>query len=172
MVGLRRRPSRGLCERRRRMRALSRERDVVWIGTRCLTLGIRGIASAGCIFGTPVPDDSISYDSKTREIGWSRTFRSSHVVNLFTPSPTSLNPSLASSRRSCTLSLTLSVSRFVPRRFSCCDRRPILDVRLKSCSERLSLKRLNSGSSRYSGSSLRRYVVGLFVCQHEPREII
>ena len=172
MVDLRSRLSRGLCERRRRMRALFRERDVVWIGTRCLTLGIRGIASAGCIFGTAVPDNSISYDSRNQgDRIWYRTFRSSHVVNLFTPSPTSLNPSLASSRRSCTLSLTLSVSRFVPRRFSCCDRRPIFDVRLKSCSERLSLKRLNSGSSRYSGSSLRRYVVGLFVCQHETREV-
>lgn len=84
------------------------------------------------------------------------TLKSSHVVNFLTPSPTSLNPSLASSKRSCTLSLTLSVSRFVPRRFSCCDRRPILDVKEKSCSERLSLNRLNSGSSRYSGSSLRR----------------
>ena len=69
MVDLRRRPSRGLCERRRRMRALFRGRDVVWIGTRCLTLGIRGIASAGCTSGTPVPDDSISYDFKTIDIG-------------------------------------------------------------------------------------------------------
>ena len=68
MVGLRRRLSRGLCERRRRMRALFRGRDVVWIGTRCLTLGIRGIASAGYIFGTAVPDDGISSDLKTREI--------------------------------------------------------------------------------------------------------
>ena len=51
------------------MRALFRGQDVVWIGTRCLTLGIPGIVSAGCIFGRAVPDDSISYDSKTREIG-------------------------------------------------------------------------------------------------------
>ena len=50
------------------MRALFRGRDVVWIGIRCLTLGIRETASAGYIFGTPVPDDSISYDLKTREI--------------------------------------------------------------------------------------------------------
>ena len=50
------------------MRALFRGRDVVWIGIRCPTLGIRGIASAGCIFEMPVPDDSISYDS-TMEIG-------------------------------------------------------------------------------------------------------
>ena len=81
------------------------------------------------------------------------------------PSPASLNPSLASSNRSCTRSLTRSVSRFVPRRFSCCERRPIFEVRVKSFSERLSLKRLNSGSSRYSGSSPLRYVVGCLVCQ-------
>lgn len=42
----------------------------------------------------------------------------------------------------------------------------MLDVREKSFSERVSLKRLNSGSSRYSGSSLRRYVVGYFLGQH------
>lgn len=98
---------------------------------------------------------------------WQRTLKSSHVVNFLTPSPTSLNPSLASSKRSCTLSRTLSVSLFVPRRFSCCESRPILDVRENSCSDRDSLNRLNSGSSRYSGSSLRRYVVGLFVRQYE-----
>ena len=69
MVDLRRRLSRGLSERRMRMRAPFRGRDVVWIGTRCLTLEIRGIASAGCIFGRPVPGESISYDSKAREIG-------------------------------------------------------------------------------------------------------
>ena len=38
------------------MRALFRGRDVVWIGTRCLMLGTRGIASVGYTSGTPVPD--------------------------------------------------------------------------------------------------------------------
>lgn len=170
MVGLKRQPSRGLCERRRRMRALFRGRHVVLFGIRCLMLGIRGTVSVGCTSGMPIRNRY-----QLRPNTWMtdhRTLKSSHVVNFLTPSPTSLNPTLASSKRSCTLSLTLSVSRFVPRRFSCCDRRPILDVREKSCSERDSLNRLNSGSSRYSGSSLRRYVVGWFVCQHEPVAII
>lgn len=115
-------------------------------------------ASAGCISGMPVQGSYQRWPEKSANTR--HTLRSSQVVNLLTPSPTSLKPSLASSSRSCTRSLTRSVSRFVPRRFICWESRPILDVSEKSCSERCSLNRLNSGSSRYSGSSLRRYVVG------------
>ena len=164
---------RGPCGRRRRTRALFPGRAVVWIGTLCPRLEIRGTASVGCTFVTPVRTRILlvaNPKNKGYNKGywiWQRTLKSSHVVNFLTPSPTSLNPSLASSKRSCTLSRTLSVSLFVPRRFSCCERRPILDVRENSCSDRDSLNRLNSGSSRYSGSSLRRYVVGLFVRQYE-----
>ena len=120
-------------------------------------LGTRGKASAGCI--SVMADVAVSLALYSFYLG-DPTLKSSQAVSFLMPSPASLKPSLASSNRSCTLSLTRSVSRFVPRRFSCCDRRPILDVREKSCSESFSLKRLNSGSSRYSGSSIRRYVVG------------
>ena len=53
-VGLRCRPSRGLCERRRQMPALSQERGVVSLGIRCLMLGTREIISVGCTSGMPV----------------------------------------------------------------------------------------------------------------------
>ena len=114
--------------------------------------------SAGCISGMPVRVSSQRWLERLVNSG--HTLRSSQVVNFLTPSPTSLKPSLASSSKSCTRSLTRSVSRLVPKRFICWDSRPILDVSEKSCSESCSLNRLNSGSSRYSGSSLRRYVVG------------
>ena len=149
---------RELCGRRLRRRVVFRGRDVEWIGIRCLKLGIPVRASAGYISGMPVQKYYKRWpENRANSI---LTLRSSQVVNFLTPSPTSLKPSLASSSRSCTRSLTRSVSRFVPRRFICWDSRPILDVSEKSCSERCSLNRLNSGSSRYSGSSLRRYVVG------------
>jgi len=135
-----------------------RGRGAEWLGIRFLMLEIRGRVSAGYTSGMPnLFRVSITADRFRDD---AHTLRSSHAVNFLTPSPASLKPSLASSNKSCTLSLTRSVSRLVPSRFNCCDRRPIFEVRAKSFSERLSLKRLNSGSSRYSGSSCLRYVVG------------
>ena len=149
-----------LCGWRRRRRVVFQGRDVGWFGILCLRLGIRGRVFVGCsveMAGLHVVLASLHTSSWVR---FFLTLKSSHAVSRLMSSPASLKPSLASSNKSWTLSLTRSVSRLVPRRFSCCDRRPILEVREKSFSERVSLKRLNSGSSRYSGSSLRRYVVG------------
>ena len=133
-----------LFEMRWRRRVASQERGVVWLGIRFLMPGIHGRVFAGCTFG------SASILNQLRPwIAWEKapTLKSSHAVNLLIPSPASLKPSLASSRRSWTLSRTRSVSRFVPRRLSCCESRPIFEVRVKSFSDSRSLKRLNSGSS-------------------------
>lgn len=141
--------------------APSRGQVAGWIGIRCLMPGIRGRVFAGCIFVMPgMIVSRLSLMTSSLKAWRRQTLRSSHVVNLLTPSPTSLKPSLVSSNRSCTLSRTRSVSRFVPKRLICCDSFPILEVRVKSCSDSDSLKRLNSGSSWYSGSSDRRNVVG------------
>ena len=139
---------RELCGWRRRMLVVFRGRGVGLLGIRCLRLETRGRVFAGCISAMAVLAAILAdIPARAYRVLKKLTLRSSHAVNLLMPSPASLKPSLASSNKSCTLSLTRSVSRFVPRRFSCCDRRPILEVREKSFSERLSLKRLNSGSS-------------------------
>ena len=88
-----------------------------------------------CIDWNSVPEDWNSRDSFCWVYFWEacdvyqrslmssfssrQTLRSSQDESLFTPSPTSLNPSLASSSRSCTLSRTLSVSRLVPSKLIC-----------------------------------------------------
>lgn len=112
-------------------RVVFRGRCVGELGIRCPRLGIRGRVFVGCIFVTAAMD---TIGQLPRAFGdWLfRTFKSSHVVSFLTPSPTSLKPVLASSRRSLTLSRTRSVSRFVPRRLICWLRRAMLDVRLKS----------------------------------------
>ena len=56
MVGPRGQSNQRLYGRRRQIRVLFLERDVVLIGTRCRMLEIRGIASVGCTFVMPVPN--------------------------------------------------------------------------------------------------------------------
>lgn len=126
-----------------------------WFGIRYQTLGTPERAFAGC---TSVMADPNSVSLVLALVEGSHTFTSSHAASLRIFSPISLKPFLVSSKRSETRSRTLSVSRFVPSRFICCDSRDIEDVRPKSCTERFSAKRLNSWSSRVSGSS--RYWVG------------
>ena len=57
-------------------------------------------------------------------------------------------------------SRTRGVSRLVPRRGICFERALIEEVRVKSWPESDSVKKANSGSSRYWASSERRVVVG------------
>lgn len=109
-----------LFSRPRRKHVVSRERSVGAFGIRYLKLGIRGRAFAGCTFVRAVVRVQVSLGHRCRMYCrvW-HTFKSSQVVNFLTRSPTSLNPLRDSSRRSLTLSLTRSVSRFVPRRLIC-----------------------------------------------------
>ena len=86
------------------------------------------------------------------------TFKSSHTANFLTPSPASLKPSRTSSNRSDILSLTLSVSRFVPRSSICCRNLEMEDVRPNSFTERFSAVASKAGEESVSGSS--RYCGG------------
>jgi hypothetical protein len=85
---------------------------------------------------------------------------SGHVVIFLTPSPISLNVSEVSSTVVFTRSRTRAVSCFVPSLATSVDRRATLRVRAKRSSESLLANSRNSGSSAYSGSSLRRKLVG------------
>ena len=71
-----------------------------------------------------------------------RTLTSSHACTFLIPSPASLNPSLVSSSKSCTRSRTRSVSLRVPSRAIWFERCEMLDVRVKSWVERVSVARL------------------------------
>ena len=86
------------------------------------------------------------------------TLTSSHAASFRIFSPISLKPFRASSSRSDTLSRTRSVSRLVPSKLICCERRAIEDVRPKSWTERFSANLSNSLSGAVSGSS--RYCGG------------
>ena len=103
---------------------------------------------------------SVSLTSKAQRRESSLTLTSSHAWTFLTPSPTSLNPSRVSSRRSCTRSRTRSVSLLLPSRATWLDSREMFDVREKSCEDNDCVTFSNCGSSLYWGSSWRRIVVG------------
>lgn len=107
--------------------------------------------------GRLVTSQSVMYPRPTDRIQLDRlTFTSSHPCTFFIPSPTSLKPVREPSRRSWTRSRTRSLSRFVPSSDICVDRREMLEVNVNSWFESVSVRRSNSGSSRYCGSSSRR----------------
>jgi hypothetical protein len=118
--------------------------------------GILERAFAGCIFGMA---DKLLVDVP-KSGNNKRTLTSSHDCIFLTPSPMSLNVSFDSSKRSCTLSRTLSVSRLVPSNAISLVSLDMFPVREKSFVMSSCDKRWNSGSSEYCGSSCRRMVVG------------
>lgn len=131
-------------------RGLFRARGVVSPGILDRRRRIHGIAFELCIFGMPVVgNDFVNSGFLNAFCGQGElTFRSSQPWTFLMPSPTSLKPSLVSSSRSCTLSLTRSVSRFVPSSDICCDKRDMLDVSSNKRVDSVSVRCENSGSSR------------------------
>lgn len=119
--------------------------------------GTPGQAFAVCIFA--MADTELDILNRIRCL-IPLTLTSSHDCIVFTPSPTSLNVSFDSSKRSCTLSLTRSVSLLVPSRLTSFESLEMLPVKVNSFVMSSCDNLWNSGSSEYCGSSCRRIVVG------------
>lgn len=132
---------------RLRMFVASQELGVGQTGILAGCSGTRGQAFAGCTF---VMADSRSVKSSAECLELPiLTLTSSHDCIFFTPSPTPLNASFDSSKSSCTLSRTRSVSRFVPNSAISFVSREMLPVNVKSFAMSSCASRWNSGSSEY-----------------------